>query len=226
MNKFIIALLLPFILFGQIPDKKMVTFFDLDYMITNDGFTERNSFNHFSLQCPNKLEVIDALVIDSSILSAYSDDQLIPREAIYYISDYYNLTNAANIYNEQNTVDGCNHLLGTAYLGSSGDRAYDGIVSIRYLSNENSIFEIVQTYPSASVSFTLTFWYYKTTSTSATLTRIIGATREYPNVSLNTVNSWTPVSLNVTMTTSSARLVFAFPDGVDIYIDAITMIPI
>ena len=65
-----------------LPDKKILTFNDLTWLINNEQFDSKEGFTS-TKECVTKAEVIDLIYLqESPLLDGYADNQLVPRETL------------------------------------------------------------------------------------------------------------------------------------------------
>lgn len=116
-----------------IPDKKIVTYTDLQTLIDTEGFVMRNSFPTTSLKRCNKVAVKDALFVDPGPLVSSGNDQLIAREKLVSTGA---LTAYSSSTNEQpSSGAACSDPVDTTYYHDGagaypvvGDKVYEDLV--------------------------------------------------------------------------------------------------
>lgn len=145
---------MPFLIFGQIPSGKAVTGVDVQWLITNEGFIQKNTFANTSLKCFTKAEVLSALYLDDSgVIDGKTANQLVVRNDLVKpvggIKPFMRTDPGTNIETQADKGYPTIHMLhdGVFILPEMGDFIYNEDGTAFTTISENSFYG-AQLYPS------------------------------------------------------------------------------
>lgn len=154
---------------------KIMTYSDLKWLVDNENFKEKNSFNYISKKGVTKQEALDSLQLQEAGLeiAGYLSNQLVPRRVL--IPDNYSLLCNFDITtatpNEDPSITGWVKEDSTATISRYGV-AFDGINSL-YLTGGNSLIisnRAYKDYPFVKGrNYEVSFWFMKEIGTNQSI---------------------------------------------------------